>query len=84
MDPVRQLKERRRMILRKPHIVDEYFSRCFKEFFKVYFGSDCLDVVWNWYQIEYQARGTAHVHGCVWLKSDPGCTLLGKKYWMNV
>ena len=29
--------------------------------------------------IEYQARGTAHVHGCVHLKSDPKCTLMGEK-----
>ena len=56
MDPVRQVNERRRMILRNPHIVDEYFSNRFEEFFKVYFGSDCLDAVWNWYQIEYQTR----------------------------
>ena len=67
------------MILRNPHIVDEYFSMRFEECFKVYFGSDCLDTVWNWYRIEYQARGTAHIHNCVHLKPDPGCTLLSEK-----
>ena len=34
MDPVRQVNERRRMILRNPHIVDEYFSNRFEEFSK--------------------------------------------------
>ena len=71
------------MILRNPHIVDKYFSRRFKYFPKNIF-IQIVQMRFGIGIIEYQARGTAHVHGCVCLKSDPGCTLLGKKYCMDV
>ena len=79
MTEIKQLRIRKRMIARNPHIVDEYFTARFNDFFKSYFSLEGLNAKWNWYRIEYQARGTAHVHGCVRLNSDPGCTVLGEK-----
>ena len=39
-------------------------------------SKDNLDASYYWFRVEYQARGTAHVHGCLKLRSDPGITKL--------
>ena len=38
-----------------------------------------MDADWHWYRLEYQARGSTHVHGCAKLKNNPGiCDLVNK------
>ena len=54
------------------HDVDKYFYMRFQAFLKEYFSENCLDMEYCWFRVEYQSRGTAHVHGCYKLKSDPG------------
>ena len=61
-----------------PHLVDEYFTLRVKDFLDVYFSKRGLDVDYYWFRIEYQMRGTGHVHGCSRLNSDPGCSELGE------
>ena len=58
------------------HLVDQYFYMRFQAFLKEYFSENCLDVDYCWFRVEYQSRGTAHVHGCYKLKSDPGISEL--------
>ena len=68
------------MVLRYPHIVDEYFQTRVKLFIKSFLvDKQSLDCKYYWYRIEYQQRGTAHVHGCFRLNSDPGITKLCEK-----
>ena len=44
-----------------------------------FFGVQGLEMVWVWFRIEFQAQGTAHVHGCCRLKSDPGLMELAQQ-----
>ncbi len=70
---------RRKWVRDNPHIVDHYFFMRAKEYFNSFYGKDCLNAEWYWYRIEYQKRGSAHVHGCCRLKSDPNLPDLAQK-----
>ena len=65
-------KWRRKLVKDNPHIVDSYFSDRVREFLNVFHSKDGLEYSWFWYRVEYQSRGTAHIHGCLRLKNDPG------------
>ena len=54
------------------HIQNEYFGKGVKEFFNTYFRAHGLNVKYNCYRIEFQERGTAHIHGRCKFKSDVG------------
>ena len=69
---------RRNLIRDNPHIVDAYFHERVKIFIEIFFGKKGLDYEWHWFRVEYQKRGTAHVHGCLRLKGDPGIEKLSK------
>jgi ATP-dependent DNA helicase PIF1 len=49
-----------------PHLVDAWFTLRVQEYVTWFFGGDCE---WIWWRIEYQSRGSAHVHGCARLKN---------------
>jgi ATP-dependent DNA helicase PIF1 len=72
-------KKRRKWVRDNPHIVDSYFHDRVILLLKTYLGKDSLEVDWLWFRVEYQGRGTAHIHGCCRLKSDPGLTDLAQK-----
>jgi hypothetical protein len=45
-----------------------------------FFGEDStLAAKWSWFRIEYQERGTAHAHGCLRLKCNPGLSQLAEQ-----
>ena len=44
-----------------------------------FFGKKGLEYSWFWFRIEYQERGTAHAHGYLRLKEDPGISELTQK-----
>lgn len=31
-----------------------------------------------WYRVEYQGRGSIHIHGCGWRRDDPDLVALGR------
>ena len=67
-------KWRRKLIRENQHVVDGYFYKRIKLMLDIYFGERGLKIDWVWFRIEYQERGTAHAHGCLRLKNDPGLT----------
>ena len=59
-----------------PHLTDWFFCNKLKDFVN-HWLLQVLDAQYYWYRIEYQARGSAHAHGCARLKNDPGiCSLV--------
>ena len=51
-----------------PHLVDFYVSMKMDAYVKSIWGNRAE---WYWYRLEYQSRGTVHLHGCVRLKNCP-------------
>jgi hypothetical protein len=51
-----------------PHLVDLYVSMKMDAYVKSIWG---VRAEWYWYRLEYQSRGTVHLHGCVRLKGCP-------------
>ena len=78
IDEKQKITTRVSLIKKDPHIVDAYFEKYVKEFCNTYFKAHGLNVKYNWYIIEFQARGTAHIHGCCRFKSDVGVSELAK------
>ena len=59
-----------------PNITDWYFTNRLQDFVEHWLKAS-LDAEWHWYQMEYQARGSTHAHGCAKLRNDPGiCNLM--------
>ena len=71
------VKWKRKQVRDNPHFVDSYFYDRVKVALESFFGSKGLDMKWFWFRVEFQKRGTAHIHGCLRLKSDPDIALLG-------
>ena len=59
-----RLKLREKWVRQNPHVVDAYFFHRVKFMVEKCFGVQGLKMVWVWFRIELQARGTARVHGC--------------------
>ena len=78
LDELQKLRFRVNTIRDYQHIVDEFFFKRAKTFLEHYFSDRCLNVEYFWFRVEYQARGTAHIHGCYKLKSDPGIAKLAE------
>ena len=72
MNEFEKAKWRRELVHDNPHLVDAYFTERVKEFIKTFFGNSGMEYKWFWFRVEYQSCGTAHVHGCLRLKNDPG------------
>jgi hypothetical protein len=51
-----------------PHLVDAYVFEKMDEYVKRIWG---VRSEWTWYRLEYQSRGTVHLHGCVRLQNIP-------------
>ena len=57
--------------------LDATFVKYCKLFLDAYFKpNNDLNINYYWFRVENQARGTAHVHGCFKLMSDPGISNL--------
>ena len=67
-----KVRKRAKWVRQNPHVVDAYFFDRIKFMVQEFFGNKGLKTSWVWFRIEFQSRGTAHVHGCCRLKSDPG------------
>ena len=70
---------KRRIVKLHPHLVDVFFNNRVDTLLKHFFAESTFDCAWYWYRVEFQERGTAHVHGCFKLKDDPGLSVLGMK-----
>ncbi len=51
-----------------PHLVDGYVAMRMDSYVKQIWGSRAE---WTWYRLEYQSRGTVHLHGCIRLRDLP-------------
>ena len=78
LDELDKLRFRINTLRHYQHIVDKYFYKRTKAFLNAYFSENCLNVDYFWFRVEYQSRGTAHIHGCYKLKSDPGISKLAE------
>jgi ATP-dependent DNA helicase PIF1 len=56
-----------------PHLVDGYVAMKMDAYVKAIWGSRAE---WTWYRLEYQSRGTVHLHGCVRLRNIPDLNAL--------
>ena len=56
-----------------PHLVDAYVSMRMDMYVKKIWG---CRAEWSWYRLEYQSRGTVHLHGCVRLRNIPDLHVL--------
>jgi hypothetical protein len=56
-----------------PHLVDGYVVMKMDAYVKQIWGSRAE---WTWYRLEYQSRGTVHLHGCVRLRNIPDLNAL--------
>ena len=72
-------RRRRKLVRENPHIVDEFFELKAQELVKTVFGKQGLEIEWWWFRVEYQKRGTAHVHGCLRFADAPELTTLAQK-----
>ena len=72
-------KWKRHVVRENPHLVNAFFHKRFGTLLKHFFGESTFDCSWHWFRVEFQDRGTAHVHGCFCLKNDPGLNMLGMK-----
>ena len=53
-----------------PHIVADYLERRFILFFKEVLCK-IYNVADHWYRFEWQARGSGHIHGFLWIEDCP-------------
>jgi hypothetical protein len=67
-DPLRHRKASQN-VTDNPHITAEYLACRFKAFDKVI--KRVLPVADYWYRFEWQQRGSGHIHGFLWLHSEP-------------
>ena len=80
--------ERRKLLRDHPHIAVEHFNRRLRAFFKhiVYgVGKPLGEVRDHFWRLEFQQRGSVHVHMLLWLKNAPDVQNLsqtseGKEY----
>jgi hypothetical protein len=56
-----------------PHLVDGYVAMKMDAYVKAIWG---FRAEWTWYRLEYQSRGTVHLHGCVRLRNIPDLNAL--------
>jgi len=56
-----------------PAVADWYFTRRFELFLKYYFRDHMKCTDW-YFRVEYQHRGSPHVHGLLWLANAPNVT----------
>ncbi|KAK3932677.1 ATP-dependent DNA helicase [Frankliniella fusca] len=66
-------KERRDLVQNNPHIVDSFFDFRIKTFLNQVMEKK-FKVVDYWYRIEYQHRGSPHLHGLFWIDGAPDLT----------
>lgn len=59
------------LVNKHPLTVDRLFAIRVEAFLDTMFGTDGWDVQDYYYKVEYQHRGSPHVHGMVWLKLNP-------------
>ncbi|KAK3922585.1 ATP-dependent DNA helicase [Frankliniella fusca] len=64
------VNEKTKLIGENPRLVSTFFKlRCEHLLHKCFFKR--FDVVDYWYRVEYQHRGSCHVHGVIWIKGAP-------------
>lgn len=65
------------MINQNPHIAAWFFNHRVKEYLKEILFKQLL-VIDSWYRIEFQHRGSPHLHGFVWLANAPNVENLSR------
>ena len=65
------------MLNQNPKLFSQFFNRKYEDFifnhFKQFFGMKDY-----WFRVEFQHRGSPHIHGIVWLNGAPDITLLNR------
>ncbi|KAE8745030.1 hypothetical protein FOCC_FOCC008342 [Frankliniella occidentalis] len=69
---------RRDLVSKHPILVDKYFAERVKSFLHKVLKPK-YKAVDHWYRIEYQHRGSPHVHGLLWLEDAPNVLNLSEK-----
>ena len=65
-----KISEKSKAMSENPHLTDWFFLTRAKSFLS-YFFVNCLGFKDYWARIEYQHRGSPHVHGMGWIKDSP-------------
>lgn len=70
-----QFKEKARLIRTDPVTCARYFDHRFQTLLKLFRSEDGIfgkhKVIYHYYRIEFQHRGSPHVHGLFWLRDVP-------------
>ena len=74
--------QRVKAVVQNPHLTEWFFLHS-AENFLTYFFENCLDVKDYWTRIEYQHRGSAHMHGLAWMDSIPDVDGISEN-WVRV
>ncbi|KAK3914465.1 Vacuolar membrane-associated protein iml1 [Frankliniella fusca] len=69
--------ERHKLLRDNPQIVDEFFDMRVNAFLKHVLIKN-YNVIDYWYRIEYQHRGSPHLHGVFWLENAVNCDNIEK------
>ncbi|KAE8738768.1 hypothetical protein FOCC_FOCC015740 [Frankliniella occidentalis] len=64
--------ERHKLLRDNPQVVDEFFDMRVNAFLKHVLIKK-YNVIDYWYRIEYQHRGSCHLHGVFWFENAPNC-----------
>lgn len=76
---MRSNKHRLENVINNPHITSLYLHQRLTIFHEEVIEK-LLGVIDYWYRYEWQHRGTAHVHGFLWLQDSP---YMDKLDWEN-
>ena len=63
-------EEMRAALVADPAVADWFFTSRFEIFLREFFGKR-WNVLDSWFRVEYQSRGSPHVHGLLWLPGAP-------------
>ena len=67
-------RDRQRYLVENPDIASRHFQRRFKSFFEHVLNGDAKplgEITDYFWRIEFQKRGSSHVHGLLWVKDAP-------------
>jgi len=70
VEPTQNSAARSKAVVENPCMADWFFYHRLTEFMEVFYV-DILGAKDYWFRIEYQHRGSPHVHGVVWLQDAP-------------
>lgn len=73
-------KQQKKLVKDNLYIIDSYFMDRANAFINIFYSKTRLEYSRYQFHIEYQNRGTAHIHSYLQLKENPGTDELAQKY----